>query len=189
MTEAYPLQWPAGRPRSRTVQESRFKTQFWPAVQFVLNEIRRLGASNSVISTNIELRQDGLPYANRRAPDDKGVAVYFTYRGKSMCFACDKWDKVGDNIYAVGKTIEALRGIERWGTGEMVEQAFHGFVALPSAKTPWEVLGLQPGATESEIDAAWRSLARVMHPDKAGGSQLAMQDLNEARRRLKAGAA
>jgi hypothetical protein len=39
-----------------------------------------------------------------------------------MCLACDRWDKVQDNIYAIAMTIEPLRGIERWGSGSMVEQ-------------------------------------------------------------------
>src|SRR5262245_54177038 len=73
-----------------------------------------------------------------------GSAVYFTHKGRQMCFACDRWDKMEDNLHAVSKTIEALRGIERWGTGEMVQQAFTGFVALPG-NSPWEVLGLNPG--------------------------------------------
>ncbi len=50
-----------------------------------------------------------------RKPDDRGVAVYFTHLRRSMCFTCDKWDQVEDNLYAIVKTIETLRGIERWG--------------------------------------------------------------------------
>jgi hypothetical protein len=105
-----------------------------------------------------------------------------------MCFACDKWRDVYDNIYAIGKTIEALRGIERWGTGDMVEQAFTGFVALPAPKSPFDLLGIKPGASEEEIDAASRAKAMAAHPDR-GGSASAMADLNEARRKLKEQAA
>ena len=39
----------------------------------------------------------------------------------SRAIACDKWDSIRDNLHAVAKTIEALRGIDRWGTGEMVD--------------------------------------------------------------------
>lgn len=143
-----------------------------------------LGGRNAVISSNIQLRQDGLPYANRRAPDDAGVAVYFAYKGRQMCFACDKWRDVYDNIYAIGKTIEALRGIERWGTGDMVEQAFMGFVALPAPKSANEILGVKPGASIEEIDAAFRAKAKAAHSD-LGGNDAAMAELNEARRKLK----
>ena len=46
-------------------------------------------------------------------------------------------------MQAIAKTIEALRGINRWGTGDMMEAAFKGFSALPAPDTnkPWrEVL-------------------------------------------------
>ena len=62
----------------------------------------------------------------------------------------------------------------------MVEQAFTGFVALPAPKSPWDVLGVPRGASQDEIDAAYRQRAKTAHPD-AGGSSDAMQALNEAR--------
>lgn len=182
MIEAYPLQWPAGRPRITSPRRSSFRTTHETACKFVLGEIRRLGGSLPVISTNIPLRKDGLPYAQYRTPDDRGVAVYFTYRGQQMCFACDKWDIIHHNVYSIGKTIEALRGIERWGTGEMVQQAFTGFVALPS-NSPWEVLGVKPGASRAEVESAYREKARQAHPD-AGGSHDQMSRLNAARDEL-----
>jgi hypothetical protein len=134
MTEAFPLAWPLGRPRTQYPSRSRFDTTQERAQRTLVEEVRRMGGSHLVISTNIKLRRDGLPYANRREPTDKGVAVYFDYKKRPMCFACDRWDRIGDNIYAIAKTIEALRGIERWGSGSMVEQAFTGFVALPAPK-------------------------------------------------------
>jgi DnaJ-domain-containing protein 1 len=89
-----------------------------------------------------------------------------------------------DNIYAIGKTIDALRGIERWGTGDMVEQAFTGFVALPAPKSPHEVLGVKPGASLEEIEKAFRVLAKELHSD-TGGNDAVMAELLEARRKLK----
>jgi hypothetical protein len=147
-----------------------------------------MGGAQLVISTNIELRRDRLPYANRREPSDKGVAVYFDYKRRPMCFACDRWDRIGDNIYAIAKTIEALRGIERWGSGSMVEQAFTGFVALPAPKSAYEILGIRVDASEEEIESAFRQKAKQLHPN-AGGSASAMAELNEARRMLKERAA
>lgn len=187
MTEAFPLQWPVGRPRTRSPMRSRFDQTSGRAISFTQDQIRILGGRRPVISSNIELRRDGLPYANQRV-QDAGVAVYFTYKGRQMCFACDKWQDVYDNIYAIGKTIEALRGIERWGTGDMVEQAFTGFVALPAPKSPHEILGVTAGASEEEIDAAYRQKAMAVHPDR-GGSAAAMAEINEARRKLREKAA
>jgi len=125
-----------------------------------------------------------LPYAGQRQPDDKGVAVYFTYKDRQMCFACDVWDKVEDNIQAVRKTIEALRGIARWGTGDMMERAFTGFQALPSPEMVnkrqwWQVLGLSQDAASEAIKKAYRRKAKVCHPD-AGGDEARMAELNAA---------
>jgi hypothetical protein len=163
---------------------SRFEQTSGRAISFTLDQIRMLSGRNPVISSNVQLRQDGLPYANQRAPGDAGVAVYFSYKNRQMCFACDKWRDVYDNIYAIGKTIEALRGIERWGTGDMVEQAFTGFVALPAPKNPWEILGVRRGASAEEVDAAFRARAKTVHSD-LGGSDAAMAELNAARAKLK----
>ena len=182
MTEAFPLQWPAGKPRTRDPSRSRFGVTFATARDELMREIQLLGASLPVLSSNIPLKRDGLPYAGQKEPDDRGVAVYFTLKKQQMCFACDRWDKVGDNIQAIRHTIAALRGIERWGTGDMVQQAFTGFIALPS-NSPWEVLGLKPGASREEIEAAYRQKAKQAHPD-AGGSHDQMARLNAAKAAL-----
>ncbi len=113
--DAYPLNWPPGRPRSHCREHALFKTTMGAAVQDVRREVRMMGGADLVISTNIELRKDGFPRGDRSAPWDKGVAVYFKLRGKPMAFACDRWDRVEHNMRAISKTIEALRGIERWG--------------------------------------------------------------------------
>ena len=75
-----------------------------------------LGAQRIVISTNAELRQDGFPYSNRRAPEDVGVAVYFTLEGRPYVLPCDKWERVADNLAAIAKHVEAKRGCRVPGT-------------------------------------------------------------------------
>lgn len=108
-----------------------------------------------VISTNIELRIDGLPYSRQRPISDHGVAVYFTRNGRQMVFACDRWDKIEHNMRAITKTIEAMRGIERWGSSDLMERAFAGFEALPAPDPWWKALGLShPNATRTEIAEA-----------------------------------
>lgn len=123
------------------------------------------------------LRNDGLPYANQRQPDDPGVAIYFEYKKRQMCFACDRWRKIEDNLQAVAKTIEALRGVARWGTGDMMESAFTGFTALPApgpttARGWREVLGFPPDRTPpiSEVESNYKYLRSQNHPDKGGSA-------------------
>jgi hypothetical protein len=181
----WPLQWPPARPRLRHGRTSRFTISALSAARLLRAEIRRLGADHLVISTNLELGPDGLPYLRHREPEDEGVAVYFTYQQRPMCFACDRWNKVSDNIYAIAKTLQALRGIRRWGAGEMFQQPFTVFTAPPAPKSPYDILGVRPGATQQEIDAAYRKKAKLFHPDAPGGSAAAMVELNKARDMLK----
>lgn len=183
--EAFPLQWPAGKPRVKRRARSRFAVTFGKSLMAVQKEVRLLGGRGLVISSNVELRRDGLPYASAREPSDPGVAVYFQYKDRPMCFACDRWDLVRDNCWAIAKTIEALRGIERWGTGDMVEQAFTGFTALPSPSQAddWRTtLGFAPTdrPTLEQVDEAYRRLAMLHHPDR-GGSTEQFQRINRAR--------
>lgn len=109
-------------------------------------------------------------------PRDPGVAVYFTYKGKQTCFACDRWDRIEHNLRAIFKTIEALRGIARWGTGDMMDAAFSGFTALPGPMAmgmdkPWHaVLDVEPDAPHQIVLEAYRFERSNHHPDKGGDS-------------------
>lgn len=183
MKEAYPLQWPLGKPRTRNPERSRFSVPSSAVVRDALiSELELLGAKDVVISTNVPLRKDGLFYGNHREPDDPGVAVYFKYKGRDKCFACDKWDKFTHNIRAIEKTINALRGINRWGSDDMVEAAFVGFDALPApgqTADPYSILGVSPGDSMETITRAFREAIKKAHPD-AGGSQEESSRLNYA---------
>ena len=103
--EAYPLQWPQGRARTPAQKRipSRFDMKPDRARRELLMEAQRHGR-NVVLSTNVALRQDGEPYASRRPPDDTGVAVYFVRKERSVCFACDQYERVWENMRAICKT-------------------------------------------------------------------------------------
>lgn len=181
MAQAFPLQWPTGWPRSKRRERSRFDCSFTEARDGLWGEIRRLGGSYLVVSTNVELRRDGLPYATRGEPSDPGVAVYFLYNKKQMVFACDRWDRVKDNLRAIEKTIEAIRGIERWGASDMMERAYSAFEMLPPPNWRTE-FGFAPGDKPSaeEIERRFRDLAKKHHPDHGGDAER-FQALKRAR--------
>ena len=185
MVEAYPLYWPEGWNRTTT---SRIYLQgsqpFAQSRDRLLRELRLLGAKQVVLSTNVPLRRDGLPYADFRRPADPGVAVYFDYRKRQMCFACDRYAWIEDNVRAIALTIEALRGIERWGASDMIERAFRGFTAIPeTASRAWrDVLRFDRNAMIqlADVDDRFRRLAHERHPDH-GGSDNEMRELLQAR--------
>lgn len=224
MIDAYPLHWPAGWPRTPSADRARArfnrserayssfvgadgKRSSWMtkrdltvsmALGRVQQELERLRAADVVVSTNVELRNDGLPRSGRRAPDDPGVAVYWKSKdGEAQCMAIDIYDTVAGNLAAVAASIEALRAIERHGGAQILKRAFTGFRALPTsttaalnATTAAEVLARRTGRA-SEIILKDREVARVAyreaasraHPD-AGGSTSDFHLIQEARRVL-----
>lgn len=185
-TEAHPLCWPSGRMRTLYPKRSRFENTitFGRARDVLIHELKLLITTDVILSTNIPLKNDGMPYATFATPKDKGVAIYFKYKKKPMVFACDEWDRIEHNVWAIAKTIEALRGIERWGSGDMLERAFTGFTALPnpSTKKHWrEVLGFmgQPHVGMTFVHERFKDLAKQHHPD-TGGDSNKMAELNRA---------
>lgn len=187
MTERYPLTWPPGWPRTQHPRRAIFKTTQEKAQRDLVREIQLLGGRNWIISTNIPIRKDGMPYADadRRGIRDNGVAVYFDLHEKQKCFACDRWDTIKDNMQGIMKTIEALRGIDRWGSGRMVEAAFRGFDALPPPSTYlvpswWDILQCDRNAADHVVKSQFKILAMEFHPDMQGGSSAKMAALNLA---------
>lgn len=185
--DAYPLSWPAAWPRCQTPEYSRFQTGIAAARDGLMRELELLGARNVVISSNAQLLRNGEIAARQPRLHDTGVAVYFTIQGQQRCIPCDRWILLEENIQAVRKTIEALRGIERWGTPGIVAAAFQGFAALPAntdGLSWWRVLEVSPDASEVEIEAAYRRLARQHHPD-AGGNAEAFHRITDAYQQAK----
>jgi hypothetical protein len=143
---------------------------------FLSSELDRLGAKKVVLSTNVPRRLDGRPYSGHARPQDPGAAVYFEFKGKPVSLACDKWLRVEDNVWAIAKHIESLRGQKRWGVGS-IEQAFRGYMALPgmgqtSGISWWTVLGVPVNSTSEQVREAYLLLAKKHHPDKGGSAEL-----------------
>jgi len=192
MVDSYPLRWPPGIPRTKQPKHSRFDTPHSKAVNNLFRQLRLLGAKNPIISSNLETYERGgrkIPYANQRV-EDSGVAVYFEYEGRQHCIPCDRWKTIGDNIHAVGKTVSAMRGIERWGTYEMMRATFQGFKALPPGTD--EEYGIekkephyfQDCNSMSELKETFRELVKVFHSDK-GGNDMDMAVINKQYRQKK----
>jgi len=181
--KAFPLSWPPGRPRTKYREVSRFGDRtLAKSLQALKTELDRLRAGYITISTNVPLKANGDPYSDPGRMPDPGVAVYFRLNGAQYALCCDRWIAVEDNLYAVAKHIEAMRGMERWGVA-CTEQTFAGFKEIAAAAEDawWQVLCVPETATREQIEASYRALARQAHPDVAGGSTAWMQKLNVAR--------
>lgn len=172
---ASPLHWPSRQPRTapheRKFNTSMKATTVSTASVAIEDEVRRLGGTDLVLSTNLQLRIDGFPRSGQPDPIDTGAAVYFTRDGKQLVFACDRYNSVRQNLRAIGLHLCALRGMERWGVGTL-DQAFAGYMALPetAGEDPWwKVLGCEdPPASPLQLEHAYREAARRAHPDTGG---------------------
>jgi hypothetical protein len=130
-----------------------------------------VGDWNIVISSNVALRRDGLPYANQAEPNDVGIAVFWFQGGDQRVIACDHWDRTRDNLRAIEKTIEAMRGIDRWGSTDIMDRAFSGFAALPAPAVGWRAVMNFPAdlVVDGELlRSRYRKLAHEHHPDHGG---------------------
>jgi hypothetical protein len=188
--QPYPLEWPLGKPRTKWRSSSKFRDlAFGKARDDLFRALKNFAASDVVLSTNIPLRLDGIPYSGWRQPEDPGVAVYFSLRGEKYsdprryyAIACDAYRKVEENMRALVHTIEAMRTIERHGSSQLLEQAMSGFTALPPPADPgswWAVLGFATKPNLAQAKTRWRELVAEHHPDR-GGSHERMQRLNAA---------
>lgn len=185
--DAYPLHWPANFERTpeHERQEARFSKNGRPLSiadgrDRILAEIRaftrtghrwRINPEQVVISSDVPLRRDGLPASGRRMPDDPGVAVYFELDGEPYCLPCDAWNRVPDNMAAIAAHLNAIRGIERWGVGDL-RAHFKGFTAIehqPELKW-YDVLGCSPDADAEEVRARYKAARKRAHPDSGGSS-------------------
>lgn len=172
-TRAYPLYWPESWPRTEThkVKKAQFKDRsVFTARRELESEVRKFGGVNLIISSNLELKLDGTPRSGQKQPVDRGVAVFFDRKKEPMALACDVYSSVEDNLWALVRTLEALRQIERDGSPALINRAFKGFAALPDpdARKWWEVLGVDKTADDAAIKQAYFNLAKIHHPDRGG---------------------
>lgn len=183
MTQAYPLSWPAGLPRTERRQASQFKTGLAGALGNVKHSLRLFGVdtgkpvSGVILSSNVSLGND--------RPADPGIAAWFVWEGEQRCIAVDRYTKPEENLQAIHHILEARRTEHRHGGLHIVRQTFKGFVALPAQEgasaSCWQILGIKTMSTNrAEIEAAFRQKARTAHPD-AGGNHEAMTRLTAAR--------
>lgn len=123
---ASPLTWPEGVPRTPTEKRkrsafgrsTRSKPSVGKASESLVEELDKIGIKDNdvIISTNLELRRDGYPRPGQPEPSDCGIAVWWWESDGNptpSVLPIDIWDRVGCNIHAAFKSLEAIRGVER----------------------------------------------------------------------------
>jgi hypothetical protein len=174
---SYPLAWPPQLPRSRYQAESAFGREAGHRRTLAghLLDLRRemrllpVDVGSLVVSSNLRIKADGMPYSKQSELEGApGIAVYWTKGERPYVLACDRYKRAGCNMRAIVLHVKALRGIGRWGCGDL-EQAFAGYAALPPGRTWWATLGLEVAPVcQATVHAAYKRQAMQRHPDQGG---------------------
>lgn len=174
---AYPLQWPPGWPRTEAAKRQR-----WPnpvglsvALKELESELRLLGVKQVVLSSNCALGME--------TAADSGVVAFGVFDEQQIAIPCDRWTTVAANVRAIAKTVNALRGLDRWGAQHMIRAMFQGFRLLGSPSKSWrDILGIGPHdrVTREHVEARRRTLASMHHPDVTGRNDGIMAEINAA---------
>lgn len=185
-----PKLWPGKqRPVGWTRTRGPFKVTTWNAIENLLSfELQKLGAKDVVLAIDLpnpaHWNMQGAPRADARAASP-AVVVSFTNRdGVRLTFPCDTYSDWQTNVYAIARSLENLRAVDRYGVTQGDAQ-YVGFRALPpgggtgpramSAEEAAEIIA-QYSELPAHVILAEPSVARVAiraakrntHPDVGG---------------------
>lgn len=138
-------------------------------IGFLDHELTDLGIEGARLSLDIE--NPTIERLRRRVSGSSGASLQFTYQRRKYIIACDRWQAVEHNIYAIDITLRQLRNIERWGIAPLpvlfagLEEGnvHHGTTAGTPTLAEWmEEMGLGPTATLDDAVAVYHRRARLL---------------------------
>ncbi len=105
--------------------------------------------------------------------------VRFVLRGIPVTVECSSQESYGGNLRCIFYAIEAMRMNEVRGIADTMKNAYLQLAGPAQGRDPYEVLGVRPDADPEIIGAAYRALAKKLHPD-AGGDADEFKEIDEA---------
>jgi hypothetical protein len=151
--------------------------RFSATQQTTIKDLQRI--MTKIAATSLRIEQDVM---------GGSVKVIFDRAGKRYIRECMRWPDSLDNLRAIGLQIDYLyRALEVYGVDmsevsfdQEFDNVFAGFLATPDDNALllgdglahwWEVLGIKPDSNQNDIRNAFRSLARIHHPDVGGNEE------------------
>jgi hypothetical protein len=175
-----------------------FKAGWDDTLSLLDREVEALGGEGPVVVQvdvqAVDLRADGMLKTRARVGEFPGVIVSFASRYGPLRYATDAYEQqwAGSlpgwqaNVRAIALALEALRAVDRYGVSKRGEQ-YAGWSALPAARaqgsewftTEAEALKWMTGsaaemgiAPDPDTGRLYKALAKRMHPDKGGDTEL-----------------
>lgn len=190
------ISWPRSETPAHKRKPSQFSATYEQTMGLLERELQYAGAKGQVVIQAFvkesDLRLDGRLRSDSR-PEKPGVILNFTGIHGPLQYPCDSFTHWKDNMRAIALALEALRKVDRYGVTTKGEQ-YTGWKALPPAASDEvaaekaadfiaqhcrfymaaEILG-----SGEVLDAAYKTAAQKLHPDKGGSHDLFVR-LNEA---------
>lgn len=189
--------------------DSRFTVTWSACLDLLYRELDLLDATNLVIECDVreqDLRLDGTLRSNAKA-SSPAVRLAFDSNVGPLTYATDEfcrpsWRRGGmqedwqHNVYAIAKSLEALRLVDRYGVTKRGEQ-YTGFKALGAGRampashmTASEALAFLSRVSELgsssgppadwSVDAHWKKARERAHPDRHDGDQTMWDQVEQA---------
>ncbi len=152
---------------------------------------RRFSAQQSTVLRDLRNVMTKIDATSLKTSTDEftgEVKVIFDRDGKRYTKTCNKWDISLDNLRAIQLSIEYLyRAVEVYGVetdeefNDLFNSMFIGLEATPSddvlmigtGEKDWrEILGVKKDCSKKDIINAYKSLAKVHHPDVGGDKHI-----------------
>lgn len=122
-----------------------------------------------------------------RRRDNRGLSVaeravtlwWITNGGTNVRLTMDAQTRPRDNLRVLYLAAHSMRLNELRGVDPSVMRS--AYLQLTSGEaSPYTVLGVEPGAPQADVQAAWLAQAKARHPDAEGGSEEEMAELSKA---------
>lgn len=147
-----------------------FKAGWQRTLDLLDRELRHLGAHEVMIGAGFresDLRLDGLPRADARAPSHPGVELSFDSRHGRLVYGTDTCEYWQHNVRSIALGLEALRAVDRYGITQRGQQyagfkQLAGTVDAPSADRGRELI---------REHGSERAALKATHPDHGGGAR------------------
>lgn len=150
---------------------------------------RRFTAQESTVKSHLRITMNKVEATSLKITSDEmtgEVEITFDRDGKRYVKRCNKWENPLDNLRAIQLSIEYLyRAIEVYGVeGEEFDNIFNStFIGIESTpddsvlmignSNNWnEILNVDVNSTKKDIINAYKSLAKIHHPDVGGDSEM-----------------
>lgn len=136
----------------------------------LVSEIRLIKGAPATLYTDLQMVKDGTRPRSTSKPDRPFATLRLTLGQDELWLTSDRYRGIGCNIYALTRTIGAIRQIERDGGPGLLGRATAGFKALPARRHWTSVLGCQPHLNPELVRLRYRERLKEAHPD-GGGSE------------------